>query len=383
MASPENEVKIDLWIQEFAEGSAADLAAVRAQLIMWADRAEQGDQQAQRSLLGLHGGGITITPALTAPTLGGQAPTIAQEDFGDPGFQGLRAPPGGADPRDPFRRFTDWAFGWLSGSDEEPPQLPAQVRTIPIEGTNMVWPVNAEGEVIGSPIDPSRGVQGGSVGIEAERLRRAHDLGFISDADYREALTELALGATGGADEFADKELRDLTLAAERAEAAGNPELAAQYRVRIQQLLLGTGGTGGGITEFQSGQLEVQRGQLQLSREQSAIAAARAGNPLAYLGLTTGATPQEALSLIAPAPSQVTIQRGDPLGRPRLTGGGLRLPGVQALARETPMEAQARRERQAVEFGLSPEQSMAFSEQRKRLAGPRLPTPTFGGSIGR
>ncbi len=381
MASPENEVTIDLWIRNNVEGSAADVAAVRAQLMMWADRAEQGDRQAQRSLSGLHGGGITITPpapALAAPRLGGQEPTIAPEDFGDPGFQGLRAPTGAGGPQ--------------PGVPQQGPMPGTFTVLDPTSGTGFIYRNQPVLDDFGDPTGETEAVvvhrfnlDDVAAGVDPlakqfPRWAAALGAGHVSPGELGAGIRgELGLGAEGG--EFSDRLLRDLTFAAQRAEEAGNPELAAQYRARIQQVLLGTGG-GGGLTEFQSGQLDIQRGQLQLSREQSAITAARAGNPLAFLGLTTGKTPQEALSLVPPAPSQVTIQRGDPLGRARLSGG-LRLPGVQALARETPTEAAARRERQAVEFGLSPEESMAFAEERKRRAGPRLRAPTFGGSIGR
>lgn len=387
MASPENEVKIDRWIQGNVEGSAADLAAVRAQLITWATNAERGDQQAQQRLAGLEGGGIVVTPSsgLTAPVFTDGAP---EPEAPDDGFGGL------------FPAIRDF----FMGPPQPPAPQPTAVPTLPISGTDRVWAVGPGGELIGSPIAGAE--DGAGQGLSFPEgdprtlqiaIRQARQRADQLDAagDWRRAdeerefasslqrnlesmLQNLGAGEVGG-DGFVDKTLRDLQFAAQRAEAAGNPELAAQYRSRMQQLLLGTG-TGGGMTAFQSGQLDISRQRLGLDREQAAIQAARAGNPLAYLGLTTQATPQEALSLIAPAPSQVTIQRGDPLGRPALSGA-LRLPGVQAQSRETPLERAARQERQGVEFGLQPEESAFFEERLRRGAGPRLPRAGFGGSI--
>jgi len=125
-----------------------------------------------------------------------------------------------------------------------------------------------------------------------------------------------------------------------------------------------------------------------LSKQQAAFGAARAGNPLAYFGLTTGKTPQEALTEVPLAPYQSQIRMGGPTGRMFVSGPGnetapegFRLPGVQTQGQMTPLQNAANLERNAVEFGV-PEVEQEYLQNRVRRGffGSGQRTFGFGGT---
>lgn len=393
MASPEVLQQIETYLGALPTASPQEVTQLRAEIIRMADAAEAGDAAAAERLLRVTGLVVRplAQPAVSERLALPEAPVGEQAPFTPLGP--LRAPePTGALP--PVVEGTN-------------------VRYERLPNSNTYEMLRPREDILGEPIPGEWEATG--------TLRTAEQLGLT--------------GAEEGG--FAGNDLRNLEIARERAQQEADQLMvqgrlressAAAARVqeieqRMDALLLGgqaggltpTGGLrnleflrqqglitdeqfremalaelaggGGGLTEFQSGQLDISRQRLGLERErvgltrdEAAIAAARGGNPLALLGLTTGATPQEALRLIPPAPSQVTIQRGGPLAPPSLSGQ-LRLPGAQAQSRETPTETAARRERTAVQFGLPDVEQEFFEGRIRRSMGPRLRGATAGGTI--
>lgn len=157
---------------------------------------------------------------------------------------------------------------------------------------------------------------------------------------------------------------------------------------------------GGGLSAYQSAQLEMDRERLKLQRLTAAIQAARTGEPLTYLSLIRGGVVPgyQGLPRVVPEaggepllgggdvsgggapplpPALATIQSGAPLGQPTLPQGTLRPPGVQAQSRLTPYERASMLE--AVEFqGVPSMDYEGYLERLRRGVGAGLsPTTTY------
>lgn len=268
----------------------------------------------------------------------------------------------------------------------------------PAPGTfQIVEPSTGKGYVIGfddegapriiDEIAPSQ-AGGGAMTPTQRDLDALLASGVISQQEYNEAQRKRFLGTSGTAG-FASSGLRDAQYAL--SQGLITPE---QYNQILQSEFFG-GGTGG-ITAYQQAQLDLdrerlglQRDQFGLQKQQAAIGASRAGNPLAYFGLTTGATPQEALNAVPLAPFQSQLRMGGPIGRPFISGPGnetapegYRVPGVQAQARMTPLQTAMNQERNAVEFGVPDIEQQAMEDRvRKGFFGSGgLSSLRFGGT---
>lgn len=205
-------------------------------------------------------------------------------------------------------------------------------------------------------------------------LEAALKAGIITQDEYNQAVRDRFLGQKAAADQA--KARLDAALAAgtisqeEYNSAVKNLALYGSPYFRDPNV----------ITPYQQAQLDLdrqrfglQQEQFGLQKQQAAIGASRAGNPLAYFGLTTGATPQEALNQVPLAPFQSQIRMGGPVGRPYISGPGnetapegYRAPGVQAQARMTPLQTAMNQERNAVEFGVPEVEQQAMEDKVRK-----------------